>query len=62
MFESLSYNSTSYMRSDDETTATQLQSILAWKGIYISLATILRNRHQLGWTYRGSAYCQLIRP
>ena len=21
----------------------------------------MRNRHQLGWTYRGSAYCQLIR-
>ena len=28
----------------------------------MSLTTIIRNRHQLGWIYRGSAYCQLIRP
>ena len=50
------------MRDDDETTATQLQAKLASYGIYVSLATIVRNRNQLGWTYRGSAYCQLIRP
>lgn len=49
------------MRADDETTATQLQSILAARMIYVSLATILRNRSSLGWIYRGSAYCQLIR-
>ena len=49
------------MREDDETTATQLQSMLASYGVYISLSTILRSRLQLGWTYRGSAYCQLIR-
>lgn len=49
------------MRNDDETTATQLQVILASKGIYVSLATIVRSRLELGWTYRGSAYCQLIR-
>ena len=30
-------------------------------GLYVPLTTILRNRHQLGWVYRGSAYCQLIR-
>ncbi len=29
---------------------------------YVSLATIIRNRRLLGWTYRGSAYCQVIRP
>ena len=50
------------MRDDDETTATQLQAILAEKDVYVSLTTIIRNRHQLGWIYRGSAYCQLIRP
>ncbi len=50
------------MRNDDETTATQLQALLAAKDVYVSLATITRNRHLLGWTYRGSAYCQLIRP
>ena len=49
------------MRNDDETTATQLQCILASREIYVSLATIVRNRRQLGWIYRGSAYCQLIR-
>lgn len=49
------------MRQDDETTATQIQAILADRGIYVSLATIVRSRCQLGWIYRGSAYCQLIR-
>jgi hypothetical protein len=49
------------MREDDETTATQLQSKLASYNVYVSLSTILRNRLELGWTYRGSAYCQLIR-
>ena len=49
------------MRAEDETTATQLQSLLATRSIYVSLATIIRNRSMLGWTYRGSAYCQLIR-
>lgn len=49
------------MRDDDETTATQLQGMLAVHGIYVSLSTIVRNRQQLGWIYRGSAYCQLIR-
>ena len=48
------------MQEDDETTATQLQTKLADHGIYISLATILRNRRLLGWVYRGSAYFQLI--
>ena len=49
------------MREDDETTATQLQAKLADHGVYVSLSTISRCRHQLGWIYRGSAYCQLIR-
>ena len=45
------------MEEDDETTATQLQAKLASDGVYVSLATILRNRRLLGWIYRGSAYC-----
>ena len=49
------------MRRDDETTATQIQTILAAHSVYVSLATIIRARHQMGWIYRGSAYCQLIR-
>ena len=49
------------MRFNDETTATQLQATLAEHGVYVLLATIVCNRVELGWVYRGSAYCQLIR-
>jgi transposase len=49
------------MRKDDETTATQLHALLTSRGYSISLRTILRCRSSLGWTYRGSAYCQFIR-
>ena len=49
------------MRNDDETTATQLQGFIANCSVYVSLATIVRNQCNLGWIYRGSAYCQLIR-
>ena len=49
------------MRADDETTAVQLHILLKSKGYNISLRTILRCRTSLGWTFRGSAYCQLIR-
>ena len=49
------------MEKDDETTATQLHQMLIEHGTLISLQTILRCRSALGWTFRGSAYCQLIR-
>ena len=49
------------MRSDDETTAMQLHELLTRHGIQLSLRTVLRIRERLGWTFRGSAYCQLIR-
>ena len=49
------------MQEDDETSATQLLAKLASLGVYVSLTTIVRSRVQLGWTYHGSAYCQLIR-
>ena len=49
------------MREDDETTAEQLHRSLISRGIRISKKTILRCRTDLGWTFRGSAYCQLIR-
>ena len=48
------------MQEDDETTATQLHQMLFEQGIVISLRTVLRCRTSLGWTFRGSAYCQLI--
>ena len=49
------------MRADNETTAYQLHSLLNEKGYSISLHTILRWWTALGWTFRRSAYCQLIR-
>ena len=49
------------MVEDDETTAYQLYSLLHEKGYTISMRTVLRCRTSLGWTFRGSSYCQLIR-
>ena len=49
------------MNKDDETTATQLHQMLLEQDIVISLCTFLRYRTVLGWTFRGSTYCQLIR-
>ena len=51
------------LEKDDETTAIQLKCtcILSEQGYEISLATILQCRLSLGWTFRGSVYCQLIR-
>ena len=50
------------MQKDDETTAYQIRKLLMrGKGINISTSAIVRCRKNLGWTYRGSSYCQLIR-
>ena len=49
------------IQKDDKTTASQLGHLLCENGIEISCATVLHCRRQLGWTVRGSAYCQLIR-
>jgi len=49
------------MRLDDETTAHQLHQLLRDRGYSLSLRTVLRCRTSLGWTFRGSSYCQLIR-
>lgn len=49
------------MERDDETTATQLHRMLVEAGHRVSLRTVLRCRRQLGWTFRGSKYCQLVR-
>ena len=50
------------MQEDDETTASELS--LRLQELHVShmlLCTILKGRKLLGWTFRGSAYCQLIR-
>ena len=49
------------MRLDDKTIASQLHKLLVSKGYVMSFRTILCCRKDLGWTFRGSSYCQLIR-
>jgi len=49
------------MRKDDETTASKLHVLLLQLGHRLDLRTVLRCRTSLGWTFRGSAYCQLMR-
>ena len=45
------------MRLDDETSAYQLHGLLVSRGCSLSIQT---SRAALGWTFCGSAYCQLI--
>ena len=49
------------MQRDNETTATELDHLRQANGIKLSRSTILHCHKQLGWTYCGGAYCQLIR-
>ena len=46
------------MKLDDETSAYQLH---VSRGHSLSIQTILRCCAAFGWTFRGSAYCQIIR-
>ena len=48
------------MRAGDETTAKELQKILADNGHFVSLRTVLHCCSLLDWMYCGSSYCQLI--
>ena len=48
------------MKCDDETTASQLRVHLTSLRYTLDLRTILHCRTSLGWTFRESAYCQLI--
>ena len=50
------------MQVDDEATAIQICFYLLWHSQrLLSLSTILQGWCELGWTYWGSGYCQLIR-
>ena len=49
------------MQRDDETTGKELAYALNQSGVSISTVTALKARRLLGWTRRGTAYCQLIR-
>ena len=48
------------MSLDDETTATELHAFFNSRAYLLSLRTIVRCHSSLGWTFRGSPYCQLI--
>ena len=48
------------MIDDDETTAEELKKTLSEHGHHVCERTALTCRTQLGWTHRGSAYCQMI--
>ena len=45
----------------NKSTGMELQKILAKDGIIVSARTDLRLRNQLGWTSKGTNYCQMIR-
>ena len=49
------------MTQDDETTAKELKKMLAEHGHHVGETIALKCRTELGWTRRGSAYCQRIR-
>ena len=49
------------MQADDEATVVQIHSYLLQRSQrLLSLSRILGAQHELGWTYQGLAYCQLI--
>ena len=48
------------MKDDDETTAKELTKMLSEHGHHVCERTALTCWTQLGWTRRGSAYCQMI--
>ena len=48
------------MQADDETTAVLRQKILVNEEYPLSMKTILALCEKLGWTFRGSACCQII--
>ena len=45
---------------DDQTTVKELKMILSKNEISLGSTTNAKCRHDLGWTYRGSAFCQMI--
>lgn len=49
------------LKENDEITAKQIKNRLDRRGFYISIATINRIKRDLGWTLKGTSYCQLIR-
>ena len=48
------------MMEDDETTGKELKKMFLEHGHHICERTALKCRTELGWTRRGSAFCQMI--
>ena len=48
------------MEKDDETTTVELQQLLKSESYGALLSTILCWRMDLGWTSKGTKYCQMI--
>ena len=50
------------MENNDETTAEEMRNLIEEQlGVLLTSRTVLRARKSLGWTFRGTKYCQLIR-
>ena len=49
------------MQKNDETTGLELQRLLKEEGTEVSVPTVRRWRKDLGWTSKGTSYCQMIR-
>lgn len=49
------------MEKNDETTALELKQLLTKEGYDASESSIRQWRKDLGWTPKGSSYCQMIR-
>ena len=49
------------MDKDGETTGKELVKTLKAEGVEASVSSVLRWRKDLGWTSKGTSYCQMIR-
>lgn len=49
------------MQDDDKTSLEELKVILQASGTTVSVSTLQRWREELGWSSKGTKYCQLIR-
>jgi transposase len=49
------------IEKDDEISLADLRTKLVEKGINVSISSIHRWKEELGWTSKGTKYCQMIR-
>ena len=51
----------SHMEKDDELLLEDLKTALKKEGISVSVSSLHRWRQELGWTTKGTKYCQMVR-